>query len=1112
MSNIVLRQNDLFYGEDWTVVYNAFTNINFKNYSFDSIKTSLIEYIRINHPEAFTDWTDNSEFIMIIDLLAYLGETMSYRIDLNARDNFIDTAERKESILRLAKMISYTPKRNQPARGKVKLSYVKTGQIVIDSEGRNLQNQMIKWNDPQNPSWYEQFILVINSVLESTNPFGKPTKQVVKNNLPIQLYKLNTIPRRDITYPFTSAVSGEAMNFEIITSDLDEFGNFVERAPNPDDAKYLAYSNDGAGFSSPDTGFFLYFKQGQLAFQNYNFDKPVENRVIDIEVDNINEMDVWVSQINENGTVINQWTRVPSIDNIPYNSIDDDIRNIFSVTTRDNDRISIRFSDGKFGAVPRGLFRVWYRVSNGLEYTINPIEMLGKNITMAYRNNKNIDRDSVYDLAVVFSLNETVRNATKAETPEEIKSRAPRVYYTQNRMVNGEDYNAYPLSNGPLISKLKATNRVFSGQSPFFNNYDPTKRYSSTVEFGQDGIIYKEDYRKYTSETLPTNLTNRQIIDTCILPLLNQIDLQSFFIDRNRSIDVLSTGIKWKKVSGISTSSTGYFTINDINSVNIGAGQPAPLDLIEKNAYLLMTEPTPASPPAGFVAKFKWVKIVSVKNNGEYKEGQTTGPIVFDNYVNDSWIVSKVIVGFRQTFELPEIEAIEQQISNKNTFGLRYDTIFNRWIVVDELNVAPENSPWSDQFAGDTSDENKDASWYIRAQYSSNEYSFVVRLMRYVFESVDTTRFSFYEDFPGVDSLTNIVNRSKVTILELNKNIAGTGLLSSDYGFTVTENIRYADGFIEPRRIQIVPLDANKNGSYDFPVAFSEIVGNTKVFYRPVIDENSFESYIPTDKILEGVDLDELKAYDWVINVEGYIAGFANDTGKFYTWNKTLAELLPSTVQYKYYIGRNDLNYKYEHFSPENNRIDPAITNVIDMYVLTNAYETSVKEWKNTDRSTVFPEPEVAAVLQDTFSGMNEYKMISDQMIWNPAKFTKLFGSTADIELQAIFRVVKVESSPLTDNQIKQGVLDAIEEYFDLKNWNFGESIFTSEIIAYIHTKMIGHVASAIIVPKAKNEFGIRHPGDIYQIRLDFNRLPLNVATVDDISIIPSASKYNVVS
>ena len=51
--------------------------------------------------------------LILIDLISYIAQSISYRVDLNARENFIDLAERKESVLRLARLISYQPKRNE---------------------------------------------------------------------------------------------------------------------------------------------------------------------------------------------------------------------------------------------------------------------------------------------------------------------------------------------------------------------------------------------------------------------------------------------------------------------------------------------------------------------------------------------------------------------------------------------------------------------------------------------------------------------------------------------------------------------------------------------------------------------------------------------------------------------------------------------------------------------------------------------------------------------------------------------------------------------------------------------------------------------------------------
>jgi hypothetical protein len=58
-----------------------------------------------------------------------------------------------------------------------------------------------------------------------------------------------------------------------------------------------------------------------------------------------------------------------------------------------------------------------------------------------------------------------VTNAQARETINEIKQRAPARYYTQNRMVNGEDYNNFPFTAYNIILKSKALNRASIGTS-----------------------------------------------------------------------------------------------------------------------------------------------------------------------------------------------------------------------------------------------------------------------------------------------------------------------------------------------------------------------------------------------------------------------------------------------------------------------------------------------------------------------------------------------------------------------------------------------------------------------------------------------------------------------
>ena len=97
------RQNRLLLAEDWKRLYQTFRNADFRSYDFDSLRRTMIAYIRENYPEDFNDYIESSEYLALIDLIAFLGQNVSYRIDLNSRENFLELAERRDSVLRLAR-------------------------------------------------------------------------------------------------------------------------------------------------------------------------------------------------------------------------------------------------------------------------------------------------------------------------------------------------------------------------------------------------------------------------------------------------------------------------------------------------------------------------------------------------------------------------------------------------------------------------------------------------------------------------------------------------------------------------------------------------------------------------------------------------------------------------------------------------------------------------------------------------------------------------------------------------------------------------------------------------------------------------------------------------
>ncbi|SVC61422.1 uncharacterized protein METZ01_LOCUS314276, partial [marine metagenome] len=137
------RQNRLLLAEDWKRIYQTYKNAEFKSYDFNTIRRTLITYLRQNYPEDFNDYIESSEYLALIDMIAFLSQNIAFRIDLNARENYLELAERRESILRLARLLSYNATRNQAANGILKIDAISTTEDLLDSNNLNLSNQSV---------------------------------------------------------------------------------------------------------------------------------------------------------------------------------------------------------------------------------------------------------------------------------------------------------------------------------------------------------------------------------------------------------------------------------------------------------------------------------------------------------------------------------------------------------------------------------------------------------------------------------------------------------------------------------------------------------------------------------------------------------------------------------------------------------------------------------------------------------------------------------------------------------------------------------------------------------------------------------------------------------
>jgi hypothetical protein len=189
-----------------------------------------------------------------------------------------------------------------------------------------------------------------------------------------------------------------------------------------------------------------------LQNQDFNLADRVSNRTVNINIEGVNNDDRWLYQLDNVGSIADEWQFVESVYAAAAEQTAPGVRKLFSVTSRTNDQITLNFGDGVFSAIPVGFFRAYVRASNGLQYIINPEEMQSVVIPISYVSRTG----QIETITFTCGITEPVSNAQPRETIDEIKQRAPARYYTQNRMVNGEDYNNFPFTAYNTILKSKA--------------------------------------------------------------------------------------------------------------------------------------------------------------------------------------------------------------------------------------------------------------------------------------------------------------------------------------------------------------------------------------------------------------------------------------------------------------------------------------------------------------------------------------------------------------------------------------------------------------------------------------------------------------------------------
>ena len=106
-----------------------------------------------------------------------------------------------------------------------------------------------------------------------------------------------------------------------------------------------------------------------------------------------------------------------------------------------------------------------------------------------------------------------------------------------------------------------------------------------------------------------------------------------------------------------------------------------------------------------------------------------------------------------------------------------------------------------------------------------------------------------------------------------------------------------------------------------------------------------------------------------------------------------------------------------------------------------------------------------------------------------------------------MFKAVQSPTSTLSTNNLTSRILNTINNFFALENWEFGQSFYFSELVTYVMNVMTPDITNFIIVPLSSNN-GF---GSLYEVACQSNEIFINGAKAENIQVIAAitASQIN---
>jgi len=404
--------------------------IDYTSRDFVSIKNDLVNYAKRYYPDTFQDFSEGSFGSMMVDMTAYVGDVMSFYLDYQVNESFLDSALDQKNINRLAKQLGYKRPGSSASEGMVTLYALipaSTTGIGPDRRYAPVLKSGTKFGAENG---------AVFTLIEDVD-FGKSENDIVVATI----NSATDLPSKYALRVDGRIRSGELKVEYITVGDYQRFPKFFLEDKNITEIVSVTDSSGNkyheVEYLTQDTVYFPVTNAGADKDLVPSIMKPraVPRRfIVDNHVDSTSIQFGYGSDDNVTSDVVAEPSTV---------ILNTHGKNFVSDTSFDPTKL---IETDKLGVAPSNtVLTVVYRSNGPNSVNISTDSLVSiADVDIKFKNSNALSSTKMTEVisSIEFENQEPIVGDIRALSPEEIKVRAYGIYSAQNRAVTKEDYKA----------------------------------------------------------------------------------------------------------------------------------------------------------------------------------------------------------------------------------------------------------------------------------------------------------------------------------------------------------------------------------------------------------------------------------------------------------------------------------------------------------------------------------------------------------------------------------------------------------------------------------------------------------------------------------------------